>query len=135
MVKVAVATSDGVSINEHFGQAVAFHLFAVEDDGTFQSLEVRAIKNAPRDQARTRSAETTVEQLRDVEVVLANQIGPGAAANLSGRGIKSFAVRGRIDRVLTAFGKRHQLLEVEIPGVTRCRPSAPSCGCARQECK
>lgn len=132
MVKVAVATSDGLSINEHFGQAREFRLYRVEDDGSYQELELRAVSNAPRDAARAHTADTTVEQLADVDVVLVSQIGPQAVAGLKERGIKSFTVQGSIDRALSAYGKRHKLLDLEIPGVTGCRPSGNSCGCTRR---
>ena len=67
--------------------------------------------------------------------MLVSQIGPAAAASLSGRGIKSFAVKGGVDRALTAYGKRHKLLDLEIPGVTGCKPSGGSCGCSKTGCK
>lgn len=135
MAKVAVATSDGITINEHFGQAREFRLYEVESDGTYRELEVRAINHAAQDPARAHTADITVEQLADVDVVLVSQIGPSAAASLSARGIKSFTVRGGIDRALTAYGKRHKLLDLEIPGVSGCRPSGASCGCSNKGCK
>jgi nitrogen fixation protein NifX len=135
MVKVAVATSDGINIDEHFGQARQFRLYQVENDGSYQQLEVRSIANAPTDSARVYSAETTVEQLADVDVVLVSQIGPHAVAGLSNRGIKAFTVKGAVSRALTAYGKRHKLLDLEIPGVSGCRPKGGSCGCSSQGCK
>jgi nitrogen fixation protein NifX len=135
MVKVAVATSDGININEHFGQAREFYLYHVQEDGTFRLLEVRAIGNAPLDAARAHTAEITVEQISDADVVLVSQIGPHAASSLAARGIKSFTVKGAIDRALSAYGKRHKLLDQEIAGVTGCRPCADSCGCSQGGCK
>ncbi|QXE91396.1 hypothetical protein KP001_02290 [Geomonas subterranea] len=134
-MKVAVATSDGVTINEHFGQAREFRLYRVEDDGSYELLQVRAIPNAPLDPARTHTAETTVEQLADVDVVLVSQIGPHAVASLGARGIRSFTVKGSIDSALTAYGKRHKLLDLDIPGVSGCRPTGSSCGCSQRGCR
>lgn len=135
MVKVAVATTDGTLIDEHFGQANRFILYAVEEDGSYRELESREIKHPPQDHARAHSADTTVEQLRDVDAVLASQIGPAAAANLAGRGIKSFALKGSVDRALASYGKRHRLLDLEIPGVTGCGPRGASCGCREGGCR
>ncbi|WP_136513175.1 NifB/NifX family molybdenum-iron cluster-binding protein [Geomonas edaphica] len=132
MVKVAVATTDGLTINEHFGQAREFRLYRVEEDGSYELFEVRPIANAPRDNARVHTAETTVEQLADVNVVLVSQIGPHAAGSLARRGIKSFTVKGGIDRALSAYGKRHKLLDLESAGGTGCRPRGGSCGCSQR---
>jgi nitrogen fixation protein NifX len=130
MAKIAVATSDGNTIDEHFGQARVFRIYEVNDDGSYAELELRTIGHSAQDPARAHTADTTIAQLGDVDVVLASQIGPSAAATLTGRGIKSFAVRGGVDRALASYGKRHKLLDQEIPGITGCRPSA-SCGCSR----
>jgi nitrogen fixation protein NifB len=135
MVKVAVATSDGITINEHFGQAREFRIYAVEDDGSYQELEVRSIKSAPLEPPRAHAADTTVEQLVDVGAVLVSQIGPSAVTSLTERGIRSFTVRGGVAPALAAYGKRRHLLEHDIPGVSECSPKQGGCGCSQRGCK
>lgn len=134
-MKIAVATSDGVTINEHFGQSKSFHIYELSGDGSFDRKEVRTITHAPSDPARAHAADLAVEQLADVDVVLAQQIGQGAVASLQSRGIKAFALKGAIDRALTAYGKRHRLLEVHIPGYPgRGGQGGHSCGCSKKRC-
>jgi len=124
MARVAVATSDGVVIDEHFGRAREFRVYDVNSSGGYRQIEVRSIGHVAWDEARVQSADTAVEQLSDVDAVLALQIGQSAAVTLSGRGIRCFAVRGEVDRVLSTYGRRHDLLNRQIPGVTGCGPCA-----------
>ena len=42
--KIAVASSDGVNVDVHFGAAENFLIFAVSDDGTFNLAEKREYK-------------------------------------------------------------------------------------------
>ena len=39
-VKIAVASSDGETVNEHFGRAVSFRIYRLHDAG-YKLLEVR----------------------------------------------------------------------------------------------
>jgi nitrogen fixation protein NifB len=125
---VAVASSDGVSINEHFGQSRIFLTFDVKEDGTYQELERRQIHPYVAGAEAAHSHEGTVAQLGGVDAVLALQIGPGAAESLQAKGIKSFAVKGLIDKALTSYGKRHKLLEQALPGVSHSCGSGGGCG-------
>lgn len=134
MLKIAVATSDGRNIDEHFGQAGVFNIYDVADDGTFQLLEERRITpHCPGDPKVGPAADATVAQLADVEAVFVNRIGPGASQSLAGRGIKAFSLAGPIDRALTAYGKRHKLIDVKSPGVSQGFTTAGGgpCGCSK----
>lgn len=132
MLKIAVATSDGVNIDEHFGQARVFRIFEVEESGAFRLLEERPITpHCPGDHAAGHSADATVAQLGDVEAVLVNRIGPGAAKNLESKGIRAFALSGPVDRALASYGKRHKLIEAGIlGGGLSAASSGGSCGCS-----
>jgi len=133
MLKIAVATSDGQKIDEHFGQAKSFHIYDVAEDGTFQLIEERHITpHCPGDPAIGHAADATVAQLADVDAVFVNRIGPGAAETLAGRGVKAFSLAGPIDRALTAYGKRHKLIDVKIPGLSQgfTTVGGDSCGCS-----
>lgn len=135
MPTVAVASSDGVTINEHFGRSRQFLIYRVADDGTYQQQEKREIVpscscGSPgkiHDDA-DHGHEATVAQLAGVDAVLALQIGPGAVESLQARGIKAFGVKGSIDRALTSYGKRHKLLDQALPGVSHGCGSGGGCG-------
>lgn len=98
--KVAVASSDGKFINRHFGHSKEFLIFNVDGEN-FQFLEHR--ENAPpctgqehHDDRLARS----VDLLSDCRVVLASQIGPGAAKFLLSRGIQPYVLPDFIEDAL-----------------------------------
>lgn len=134
MQKVAVASSDGINIDVHFGQAQHFFLYEVEDDGSYIQVGEREIDGAPSVDAREHhDTGATARALADLDAVLANRIGPGGVATLKGHGVKGFAIGGAIDKALSAYGKRHKLLDLKIPGISGCSSSSgggKSCGCS-----
>jgi nitrogen fixation protein NifB len=119
MLKIAVATSDGINIDLHFGQTTLFHIFDVNEDGTYQLIEQRGIiPRATGESEEEHPAATTIEQLTDIDVVLVNRIGVGPNNELAARGIRAFSLDGTLDRALTAYGKRHKLFMKRSPGVS-----------------
>ena len=137
MQKVAVASSDGISINVHFGQARHFFLYEVDDNGSYLKVGEREIADAPTVEAgEHHDTDVTARALADLDAVLANRIGPGGVATLKGYGVKGFAIGGAIDKALTAYGKRHRLLDLEIPGVSGCSSSSGGAkSCCSTGCK
>lgn len=118
MLKIAVASSDGSTINVHFGQAKSFLLFEVEEDGTYRQTGEREILSfVGCGSGDDHGHDGTASQLAGVDAVLAEQIGPGAVNALQARGIKAFGVRGPIEKTLASYGKRHKLLDQPLPGI------------------
>lgn len=108
MSKVAVASTDGITINEHFGRAREFLIYEVDETGVYQLLEKRTVQR-PVDPA-THAASRAVELLTDVEAVLVTQIGPRAEIELLGKGVFALAVTGPIAKALETYGRRGKLL-------------------------
>ncbi|BBB89637.1 MAG TPA: NifB/NifX family molybdenum-iron cluster-binding protein [Methylomusa anaerophila] len=137
MSKVAVATTDGISINEHFGKAKEFWIYEV-DESAYTFLERR--ENGPHctQDATGHTAGATAELLADVEVVLVIQIGPRAERELRRQGVIALPVTGSIDKALKAYGKRGKFIKNSIlKTAVDCRSSEGnngSCGCS-QGCK
>ncbi|CEA14381.1 MAG: NifB/NifX family molybdenum-iron cluster-binding protein [Methanobacterium formicicum] len=78
-IKVAVASSDGKYINQHFGMASQFLIFQLDDNGTHKFLELRENKPACSTEGHSElSMEKSVKLISDCQAVLAGQIGPGA---------------------------------------------------------
>ena len=99
--KVAVASSDGKYINQHFGVTQQFLIFEIDDEGEYKFLELR--KNVPAcdveghtDEAMERS----VELIADCKAVLASQIGHGAVNVLASHGIAAYMAPTFIDTAL-----------------------------------
>lgn len=96
--KVAVASSDGKFVNQHFGKAQKFLIVEIEEDGQYQFLELR--ETAPRCGGSVDLKEKTLDLISDCQMVLVSQIGPGAAKKLINRGIKPLILPLLIDDAL-----------------------------------
>jgi nitrogen fixation protein NifB len=108
MPKVAVGSSDGLTIDVHFGQAEFFFIYEIGEDGNFTRLEKRLIDPG--------SLERKIEQLSDVKVVLIRFIGQHAADRLLAQGIQYFAVDLPVEKALQAYARRGKLLSLPEPG-------------------
>lgn len=135
MAKVAVASTDGFVINEHFGRANEFLIYEVNDSGSYTLLETRQIVQKSADSHDQGVAAKTV-LLADVEVVLVAQIGPGAEKILRQRGIIALTITGTIEKALSAYGKRGKFIKtgiLQVP-VSGCSGSHGSCGSGPGRC-
>jgi nitrogen fixation protein NifX len=100
-LRVAVASSDGKYINQHFGHAKLFIIFDLDDEGRFEFVETR--ENVPSCSGGDHSLgglESTINILRDVDIVLISQIGPGATQSLLSNNIQPYIMPGFIDEKL-----------------------------------
>jgi nitrogen fixation protein NifB len=112
MSKVAIASTDGVLINEHFGRAKEFYLYEVQESGEYSFLERRKITYDHNN--NTHVSHAAIGQLADVAVVLASQIGPGAEQELRSKKIIPFCVTGPIDKALKALATRGKILRNSV---------------------
>ena len=110
MAKVAVASTDGLVINEHFGRANEFLIYDVNDTGSHTLLETRQIALSPAD-SHDQGLAAKAGLLADVKVVLVAQIGPGAEKVLRQKGIIALTITGTIEKALVAYGKRGRFIK------------------------
>lgn len=122
MSKVAVASTDGVSVNEHFGRAQEFYIYEVEADGAYRLLERRDVS------AAAQQGVTTASLLEDVQAVLVAQLGKGADKELRKRGIVALSVNQTIDEALAAYGQKGIRMQDECPPPGQC-----GCTCSHGE--
>ncbi|SDA30557.1 Predicted Fe-Mo cluster-binding protein, NifX family [Ruminococcus sp. YE71] len=104
MAKVAIATGDGFTVNEHFGHAKFFRVYELTDTD-FKFLEVRdavAVCQQSLGHDTTRF-DKIIELLSDCDALLVQKIGEGAAAYLIAKNVRVFEVSGPIDAVLQKF--------------------------------
>ncbi|MCB2295693.1 hydrogenase [Clostridium algoriphilum] len=98
--EIAVASSDGKVVNQHFGKATNFLIFKVEGSNFkyLKLLETQSFCNyGEHDETELLSA---VEALEGSRAVLVSQIGNGAANALKSKGIDAFDVRDFIEDAL-----------------------------------
>ncbi|MFL0194966.1 NifB/NifX family molybdenum-iron cluster-binding protein [Clostridium sp. WILCCON 0269] len=98
--KVAVASSDGKFINEHFRKASQFYIYKVEDDN-YEFVELRKIDNIflQRGDHYDRIL-SVIKHLSGCKIVLVSQIGREAVMFLNRNGIEVFDVNQPIDKAL-----------------------------------
>ncbi|HID99786.1 MAG TPA: dinitrogenase iron-molybdenum cofactor biosynthesis protein [Thiotrichaceae bacterium] len=90
-MKIAIASSDGKMVNQHFGKAKQFLIFEVDDE-EINFIEIR--KNQPACGSTEFGGHTenalnrTVSLISDCEAVLCRRIGLGAEEELRKYGIE-----------------------------------------------
>ena len=104
MARIAIATSDGFTVNEHFGHAKFFRVYDLSEEG-YEHIEVRDAVAACQHSLGhdTTRFDKIIELLSDCDAVLVQKIGEGAAAYLIEKGVRVFEVSGSIDAVLKRF--------------------------------
>ena len=77
--KVAVASSDGKFVNQHFGMTSQFLIFEIDDQWDYKFLELRENIPACDVGGHTEDAMTTsVKLIADCQALIASHIGPAA---------------------------------------------------------
>ena len=81
-MKYAVATKDGISINEHFGHAKQFYIYEVAGNEC-SLLEKRQVEHYCLGQTSSKTAMATIiRAIEDCEAVLVAKIGEGPTTKL-----------------------------------------------------
>lgn len=99
--KVAVASLDGVWINQHFGRNREFLIYRIEENGEYELVEKREITSpCELGQHQEEALVHAARELQDCSIVLVAKIGPGADKILAAHGIKAFEIYDKIDRAI-----------------------------------
>jgi predicted Fe-Mo cluster-binding NifX family protein len=121
-MNVAVASEDGVVVNQHFGRATQFLIYEVEEEGC-RLVDIR--KNQPPGGTGPEDGETghaddsmqrSIELLTDCSAVVVARIGPGAVETLSHHSIQAFVIPDFIDSALRRLKASGRLAELVSPG-------------------
>jgi nitrogen fixation protein NifB len=122
MEKIAIASSDGVNIDQHFGRADFFYIYDIGDDDSISQCEQR---NFPSESDGRDHIEAAIELLSDVKYVLCAQIGPHAIQALASSNIVGYALPGDVQKTLRNYVKRRGL----VKNLAACRgPNLPAWG-------
>ena len=113
-LKMAIASSDGKVINQHFGKARKF--IVIESDGEkIKVLDVRENKPACGSLEYGGHADNVLDEsvslIGDCDAVLCSRIGGGAAEGLISKGIEPVEAPGFIEENVLAYA-RHRLKSV-----------------------
>lgn len=116
--RVAVASTDGLVVNEHFGRATSFYIIEVkEDDLEFSCIERRTVTRVCEGGDHEEEAlEKAIERLKDCQYVVVSKIGYRAQEALAMAGIEAYEIPGLIKqsiKKLVAYIEVQQLLTKE----------------------
>ena len=121
--KIAVASSDGVNVDLHFGAAAEFLIYNVNDEGSFELLEKRKIEEKAAENCGTKNCgsgcgngngggcggaggpSARVEQICDVRAVVAAKIGFNVTKALEKKAISGFDVECPVQDALEKITK------------------------------
>lgn len=99
--KIAVASTDGKVVNQHFGRAEKFYIIQVEDDGAFHYVETRETEAVCSGGNHSEEGlELAVQLIADCSYALVSQIGPGAEYALGRKGVTAFAISHYIEEAV-----------------------------------
>lgn len=96
--RIAVATSDGIVVNQHFGRADKFRIYDIHHDNSIDFKEERAIDSVCQAGIHDNlKMKETVNCFADCKYVLASRIGQGAINALEHSGINPMELPGVIE--------------------------------------
>lgn len=95
--KIAVASTDGKVVNQHFGKAEEFYILEADEEGSFVCLEIRKVRpvceGGEHNDIQLKEA---IKNLQDCPYVLVSRIGNRAEIALDAAGIRVFELPGII---------------------------------------
>ncbi|QIB67967.1 hypothetical protein Ami103574_00980 [Aminipila butyrica] len=98
--KIAIASTDGKVVNEHFGRAQHFHIFEIGKGG-YRHLESRTVSACCHSQGHNHEAfDKVAKALRDCRAIIVAKIGEGASTYLESKGFLVFEAPYLIDGVM-----------------------------------
>ena len=107
-MKVAMASSDGIMVNQHFGRAETFYIYEVKDDVKF----VEKRKGKPFCHGGNHEDEDLLDAvtlLSDCKWVYVLNIGGGAKEALAEKNIEAVVSRGFIEEVLGELAREKNI--------------------------
>jgi len=109
--RVAVASTDGETVNQHFGRAEKFYIYFVDDEVGYDLVEERKVDVVCSGQSHSiPEMEERVKQFEDCKYVVVSKIGSGASRHLSANGITSLELPGYIDDAITKVWKYNRVM-------------------------
>lgn len=108
--RVAVASSDGESVNRHYGKAESFYIYLVDDEEGYDFLEKRLVKAVCQEgKHNAAEMEKHVQNFLDCKYVAASRIGSGAIQSLTAAGITAMELPGSIDDAILKIWKYNRV--------------------------
>ncbi|GHU68668.1 hypothetical protein AGMMS49983_21570 [Clostridia bacterium] len=106
-IKLALATTDRLTVYTHFGHASEFHIVNVYDDDSYEFTETRYVARACTGGTHDENAfDAILLAIKDCDAVVVAQIGPGAAEYVLQRNIRVFEAPGAVEKIIPVISGR-----------------------------
>lgn len=108
-IRIAVASSDGKTVNQHFGRAQKFRIYR-QRENDFEFIEERTVMPACAGQQHSdMGLEQTAAVIADCQGVVVSQIGAGAVDVLLGQRTLPFTMEVSVEEALQTLKKSNSL--------------------------
>lgn len=106
--RIAVASSNGKTIDLHFGQAYLFYIYDIYEDHFERVEERKAVSVIAHEPA---GFSTILALLKDCEAIVVSKIGVGAVRQLTGTSIRVFEAPYPVEDVLNKLVSKQILFK------------------------
>ena len=112
--RIAIASTDGIVVNQHFGHAERFHIAELDaETGKYKFAGTREVERVCQGHYHNESSfDKVVDVLSDVHAVLVAKIGQGASQQLESRGLTVYEAPFPIEPLIEKIIKE-KLWEVD----------------------
>lgn len=108
--RIAIASSDGETVNRHYGRADKFFIYLVDDEEGYSLIEERKVEPVCHDGSHMiPDMEKSAVKFMDCKYVIAAKIGAGANQHLVAKGITCMELPGSIDDAVTKVWKYNRI--------------------------
>ena len=108
--KVAIASTDGETVNMHYGKATKFYIYSIDDEVGYDLVEERQVEPVCQEGSHVISKmEESVLRFTDCRYIVVSRLGTAASAALSAVGITAMELPGTIDDAILRVWKYNQI--------------------------
>ena len=108
--KVAIASTDGETVNQHYGKAEKFYIYSINDEVGYDLVEERQVEPVCMDGAHEiAKMEKSVLNFTDCRYLVVSRLGTAANATLSAAGITAMELPGSIDDAILSVWKYNRI--------------------------
>ena len=108
--KVAIASTDGETVNQHYGKAEKFYIYSIDDQVGYDLEEERHVLPVCMGGAHEISRmEKSVLNFTDCRYIVVSRLGAAASAALASAGITAMELPGSIDDAILRVWKYNQI--------------------------
>lgn len=104
--KIAVASTDGIVINSHFGRANKFYVYEVGDEDSINFVEIRkVVPVCAGGNHDNHLLKKNIDKFNDCKYLIVSRVGEGPLALANSQGIEIHEIPGEIEESINQLIK------------------------------